>query len=145
MDADLKAIGQRVKKVRNHLGFLQKDFAEKLEISPSSLCDTEIGQLKPRFHLLYNISKNYKVSLMYLLHGKGGMFMHEEEELFRDSEILGAHRAWFRQFISFFEKSPMFRHAMMAYFFTYLNRSDKLMESDMEKEKARRKEEKLIA
>lgn len=143
MDADLKAIGQRVQKIRKHLDFLQKDFAEELEISPSSLCDTEIGKLKPRFHLLYNISRKFKVNLMYILHGSGDMFMHEEEEMFRKSKIISQNKNWFRQFFYLFENSPMFRHAMMTYFFTYLNRNDMLIQTDIEKNKAREKGEKI--
>ena len=138
MAADLKLIGERLQEIRNKLNFLQKDFAEELEISSSSLCDIEGGKIKPRFELIYNLPKKFKVNILYLLYGTGDMFMHEEDEIFRQSGVLEKHKEWFKEFISYFEDSPMVRYALMSYFFSYINEHDKLIKIDIDKNKAKK-------
>lgn len=144
MDVDLKEIGKRLQDIRKNLGLLQKDFAKELEISSSSLCDIEAGNLKPRFELIYSITRKFKVNILYLLHGEGDMFMPEEEELFSRSDVLEKHRDWFKEFIYHFENSPMVRYAMMSYYFSYLNENEKLVKIDLDKHKAKKEEQKRI-
>jgi len=138
VDADLTRIGERLQEIRKSLNLLQKDFAKELEISSSSLCDIEAGHIKPRFELIFNLTKKFKVNILYLLHGTGDMFMHEEEEIFHRSEVLDKYKDWFREFISYFEHSPMVRYAMMNYFFAYINENERLIKIDMDKNKIKK-------
>ncbi len=142
MDVDLKAIGKRLQDIRKSLGLLQKDFAKELGISSSSFCDIEAGNLKPRFELIYSITKKFKVNILYLLHGEGDMFMHEEEKMFSRSEVLDKYRDWFKDFIYYFENSPMVRYAVMSFYFSYLNENEKLIKTDLDKHKAKKGDKK---
>lgn len=140
MDVDLKGIGERLQETRKSLGFLQKDFAARLEISSSSLCDIEAGNIKPRFELIYHLIKKFNVNIIYLLNGTGDMFYHQEEEIFHQSPVLDRYRDWFKEFISYFENSPMVRYAVMNFFFTYINENEKLIKIDIDKNKAKKGE-----
>ena len=142
MDVDLKLIGERLQEIRKRFKLMQKDFAKDLGISPSSLCDIEAGKIKPRFELIHNLPKKFKVNILYLLYGTGDMFMHEEEEIFRQSEVLETYRNWIKEFLFFFENSPMVRYAVMNYFISYINEHEGLIKIDIEKNKAKKKDEK---
>jgi transcriptional regulator with XRE-family HTH domain len=140
VDVDLKGIGERLQQIRKKLGFLQKDFAGELEISSSSLSDIEAGNIKPRFELIYQLIKKFNVDIIYLLNGTGDMFYHEEEEIFHQSAVLTQYRDWFKEFISYFENSPMVRYALMNFFFTYINENEKLIKIDIDNNKAKKGE-----
>ncbi|MCP5109140.1 MAG: helix-turn-helix transcriptional regulator [bacterium] len=146
MDADLKTIGERLQKIRKQLGMLQKDFAKELGIASSSLCDIEAGNMKPRFELIYSITKKFKVNILYLLHGTGDMFIKEERngEIFQKSEVFKQYREWLNDFLYYFDNSPMVRYAMQAYFSIYTTENDLLIKKDIEIEKKKRKEKKGV-
>jgi transcriptional regulator with XRE-family HTH domain len=135
MEADLKAIGMRLQEIRKRLNLLQKQFARELGISASSLCDMEAGNMKPRFELIYSLTGQFNVNILYLLHGQGDMFMPRDEDIFRKSAALKTHREWFKDFLHYFEHSPMARYSLMSMFFTYLNENEKLIELDIKKHK----------
>ena len=136
-DPFFRTIGERLQKIRKHLGLLQKEFAEKLEISTSSISDIEAGNIKPRFELIYNLTKKFNVNIYYLLHGKGEMFMPEEDETVSLANKLSPElKDWLKDFIWHFCKSPMVRYSMMSYFLTYKNENDLLIAKDIEKNKS---------
>lgn len=112
---------------------MQKTFAKELEISASSLCDAESGNIKPRFELIFSIIEKYNVSIPYLLHGTGDMFIPEPDDALPEPGLLEKHRDWFKKFFHYFEKSPMVRYAVMSFFLSYIYENEKLIEMDMEK------------
>lgn len=135
MNADLKVIGERLKKIRNHLHLLQKDFAKEVGISASSLCDIEAGKIKPRFELIYALTKKYNINIFYLLHGTGDMFVREEWDILPKSEILDKDRDWWKKFVYYFENSPMIRYTIMSHFLEYINEKGDSIKVDIEKNK----------
>jgi transcriptional regulator with XRE-family HTH domain len=135
-DPLFRTIGERLQKIRKHLGLLQKDFAEKLEISTSSISDIEAGNIKPRFELIYNLTKKFNVNIYYLLHGKGDMFMPEEDDPAYLANKLPQFKDWLKDFLRHFNQSPMVRYSMMSYFLTYKNENDLLIAKDIEKNKS---------
>lgn len=141
MDFDLKIIGERLQKIRKHLNLLQKDFAKELGISASSLCDIEAGNMKPRFELIYALTKKFNVNILYLLHGTGDMFMREKQDTFHKSEIMERDREWWENFIYYIENSPMTRYAVMSYFLTYKNTNEELIKIDIENTRKKGKKE----
>ncbi len=141
MDFDLKIIGERLQKIRKHLDLLQKDFAKELGISASSLCDIEAGNMKPRFELIYALTKKFNANILYLLHGTGDMFMREKQETFHKSKIMDIDRERWEDFLYYIENSPMTRYAMMSHFLTYKNKNEELIKIDIENSKKKGKEE----
>ena len=76
-DKNLIKFAERIKNVRNQLGLSQKDFAEKIDISNSTLSDIEAARTKATFYFFFNISEAFDVNLTYLLHGRGRMFNND--------------------------------------------------------------------
>ncbi len=126
-----KEIGLRVQSVRKKLNLMQKDFARALDISNASLSEIEAGHAKPRFEMLYNITKKYKVNVNFLLHGEGEIFMPEEISRQTGIRIQPGHRGFFKEFLYYFNCSHLVRTAMMNYFRTYLLEKEKLIQKDI--------------
>jgi DNA-binding XRE family transcriptional regulator len=132
-DPVLKEIGFRLQLVRKKLNLLQKDFAKTLDISNASLSEMEAGNAKPRFELIYNITKKFKVNINYLLHGEGEVFMSDEISRQSGLEIKSEYQPFFKDFLYYFNQSPLVRTAMMNYFRTYILEKETLIEKDIRK------------
>lgn len=126
-----KEIGLRLQMVRKSLNLLQKDFARSLNISNASLSEMEAGNAKPRFELLYNITKRYNVNLNYLLHGEGEIFMSNDILQQNPIAITPGHRDFFKEFFYYFNCSHLVRTAMMNYFRTYILEKETLIKKDI--------------
>jgi transcriptional regulator with XRE-family HTH domain len=79
-------VSKRLLELRRILGIQQKDMAQAIGITPSYLSDIENGnKTNPGFAFLHKISIHYQVSLDYLVHGIGDMFLpgsdREEQEI----------------------------------------------------------------
>ena len=70
-----KEYGERFKKVRDHFGLMQKELAESLNVSATSLSDVEKGKFKPSLELLTGLCLKYEVNLYYILFGDDSMFL----------------------------------------------------------------------
>jgi transcriptional regulator with XRE-family HTH domain len=126
-----KEIGSRILGVRKKLNLLQKDFAKAMEISNASLSEIESGHAKPRFELIFNITKKFEININYLLHGEGEILMPDEIERQSGMAIHPAHRDFFGEFLYYYNGSPLVRTAMMNYFRTYILEKEKLIKKDM--------------
>ena len=132
-DPELQEIGLRLQLIRKKLNLLQKDFAKSLDISNASLSEMEAGNAKPRFELIYNITSKYKVNINYLLHGEGEIFMSDEISRQSGLEIMPEYHLFFKEFLYYFNQSPLVRTAMMNYFRTYILEKENLIEKDIRK------------
>jgi transcriptional regulator with XRE-family HTH domain len=63
-------IHERIKKIRTNNKLSQKEFAEKIGIGQSSISELEKGNAKPSVETLESISKNFKISIDYIVHGE---------------------------------------------------------------------------
>lgn len=69
-------VGKRLLELRSVLGIQQKDMARAIGINSGYLSDIENGnKSNPGFAFLHKISVRYQVSLDYLVHGIGEMFL----------------------------------------------------------------------
>jgi transcriptional regulator with XRE-family HTH domain len=141
-DPELKEIGLRLQLIRKKLNLLQKDFAKSMDISNASLSEMEAGNAKPRFELIYNITSKYKVNINYLLHGEGEIFMSDEISRQSGLEILPEYQLFFKDFLYYFNQSPLVRTAMMNHFRTYILEKENLIEKDIRKTLASANQEK---
>lgn len=66
--------GENLKKVRQELGLSVAKFAEKLEMSPSTLTGYEREERTPSWLLFTQLYKNADVNLNWFVSGKGEMF-----------------------------------------------------------------------
>lgn len=75
-------IGKRLRKARMTLGVLQKEMAKVAGVEPPYLSNVEKGKrTNPSIAFLFNISCQYHISIDYLLHGIGDMFLPSKETL----------------------------------------------------------------
>lgn len=58
---------KRIKELRQEMGLTQKQLAEKLQTSNSSVCDWEKGRSEPDLQTLGCIARVFGVSVDYLL------------------------------------------------------------------------------
>ena len=72
---NLVEMGERIKKIRKNLRITQKEMAAELEMSACYLSEIEGGKGNPGHSFYYKISTRYNVSLNYLFHGEGEMFL----------------------------------------------------------------------
>ena len=132
-DPVLKEIGLRLQMIRKKLNLLQKDFAKSLDISNASLSEMEAGNAKPRFELIHNITSKFKVNINYLLHGEGELFLPDEISRQSGLDIKPEYHQFFKDFLYYFNHSPLVRTAMMNYFRTYILEKETLIEKDIRK------------
>ncbi len=67
------AIGEKLIKIRETLGFKQIEFAEKLGITPKTLREWEKEKHTVKFEILIQLVKEYKVNPLY--------FFDDDEEI----------------------------------------------------------------
>lgn len=67
---DYLAIGSRIRKQREFLGYTRDDMAEQLSVSKNFCRDVEIGAKGMSVQTLYNFSKTLKLSIDYILNGE---------------------------------------------------------------------------
>jgi len=107
-------VSKRLIELRNVLGIQKKDMARDIGFESSYLSQLENGKkTNPGFAFLHQISIHYNVSLDYLVHGIGEMFLPSKESdeqriknfkpVFNDLEDL----VWFLKRSSFAKNSIM--------------------------------------
>jgi len=120
---DLEKFGSRVRGIRNILKSTQKDFAESLQMSGSYLSEIERGNASPGFEFFFKISAAHNVSLDYLIHGTGSMFLEERTRIDEDSQEIKKEIETKDDLIWFINHSSFFRNSLlgMAQGFFYNN------------------------
>lgn len=69
MKLDVKATGQRIKKIRIQQNITQEKLAEMANITPHYVYEIESGLKTMSIHILASISQSLKISSDYLLFG----------------------------------------------------------------------------
>lgn len=131
-DKLLKEIGKRLQLIREKLNFLQKDFALEVEVSNASLSEMEAGNAKPRFELIFNLTKKFNVNINYLLHGKGPVFLPEGIDSIKNIELSDESMAFLEDFIKYFSQSQLIRTSMINHFRSYLIENYGLIQKDID-------------
>ena len=129
-DQRLIDFGKRVKEVRESLHLLQKDFASDIGISGSFLSDIEAGKTRASFEFFYHITEKYHVNPIYLLHGKGEMFLgpglESAVDYGPDSDII-------QEMLEHITQIPLIRFAVLEFYQGYLYDKKDLLNEQFEK------------
>ena len=73
-------IGKRLKELRRILGLQQNEMAQAVGLTPGYLSEIENGHKNnPGIATFYKISRHYNVSLDYLVHVIGDMFLPDND------------------------------------------------------------------
>jgi len=89
-------------------------FARKINVPAPYLTELEYGLKEPSWEFLHNLSKNCDINLRYLLQGEGFLSYQEEISQFLPDSIPSEHQSFFVKFLSLFNRSSLYRHAMQS-------------------------------
>lgn len=136
-EARLLALGQRLIAVRNALGINRKNFASALSFTPRIIRLYEKGEAKPGFEFFSQMIECFGVNPLYLLTGKGGMFVGDEVEKVVEIKWPDGFEpdADGREMLEYYLKSKVVRLNLHAYFSGLLVREGNTIRMDLEKSK----------
>ncbi len=81
-----KAVSERLKKIRLELQLSQKEFGARIGTSNTYISTLESAQAGPGYYIIYKLTKTYNVNPLYLLHGKGPVFIDLEAKQEEESK-----------------------------------------------------------
>lgn len=87
----MDTVNQRVKHVRNLLGFSQSIFSEQLGISQASLSDIERGRTEVNNKILIELITKYEINSNWLLTGNGNIYIAKNDSqngIYADIDIV---------------------------------------------------------
>ncbi len=110
--------GERIRRIRDKLGLMQKDFAKELDISAPTLSDLEAGRSRPGFGILARLSERFHVNVYHVLFGRGEMFENPLLDFLINIEEkdLGVKMADVERFLEYFGKSRQLQYFIMHQF-----------------------------
>jgi len=143
MEEYILETGKRIQAVRHHFKMLQKDFADALGVSNSSLSDMENGAIKPRYELIINMALKYRVNMNYLILGTGKMFLDEEENSL-PIEIKPENQYFAKYLLDYINRSKLVKSFLENQLQIYLIEKRDLLVKEIESMKKWEKQEKEI-
>ena len=145
----LQETGTRLRKLREELGYTRKEMAKRLGLTTSGYSRNETGRYYPGFFTLQRLSKQFEVSMDWLLFGREPMYYKEgepqKEEVSTKEEdeiipVLEKDMPDVRELLDNMVKDPLLRHEVFVHFYKYKKGSEEAGEipgsSDQLKEKA---------
>jgi transcriptional regulator with XRE-family HTH domain len=140
--------GFRVKKVREYLHFNQTEFAGKIGVSNSNLCEIELGKKVPGLPFLYQISQAFKINPLYLIEGKGQVFYEEyaepqtflpvlPEKKAADSDWVEENDEFLQDKLELLHHSPLLKYATIQFIAQYYDENEERIEAEIQKRKKR--------
>jgi len=137
---EIKEIGQRIRETRGQLGLTQKEFAHKMYTANTHLSDIENGRVGPGITFFSNIIRYHKVNPLYILFGDLPRFLEEKdgEEAAREKEKeqsavpdMGRDTPRLQEMVTYFNRSPMVKFAVLNFFSTYIVQHKDLIKDDI--------------
>jgi len=126
-------IGNRIKEIRNALKLKQKEFSEKLDVSPPSLSEIETGKYNPSMDFVIKLAKNHNVNLCYLLLGEGEMFVDPNLSLFSSIEKFAVNIDDVKEFLYYFQRSHIIQYYILNQFQAKMITEKDVIEKDIAK------------
>ncbi len=83
-----KNVGEKIRKIRKENNLTQTEFAKLFGITQDKLSKYETGLVGVPIEVLLKISEKFKISLNWLLKGKGGKYIGKEQRLDEDIYII---------------------------------------------------------
>jgi transcriptional regulator with XRE-family HTH domain len=128
---DKESIGRRLKLIRTALDLSQREFADSLNISASSICSIESGKGLPRHDIIYNLAAKFNVNIYFLLHGSGEMFISDLLKQRIESCEFKPYTNFLKEFLKYVRASSVVRFEMMNYSWKYFLENEALIEKEI--------------
>ncbi len=129
---NLRAIGSRLKEIRKILRLNQMEIADELHVSNTYISDIETGKVNPSHTFFFKLSFVFNVSLDYLYHGLGEMFL--KTKLSRDpgKDMPKSDIKTIDDLVWFMENSPLCFHQFIASAARFRYDNDEIIMKDLE-------------
>jgi len=139
-ESNINSIAGRIRAIREELKLTQKELSQRLNISGPSLSEFENGKNHPNFDFIYNIYREFGVSLYYLLYGEGEMFEERGGPLSKRLEKLAKENEDVGHLLYYFEKSSVIRYFLLSQFKTKMLMEGDIIEKEITIDETREKE-----
>jgi transcriptional regulator with XRE-family HTH domain len=126
-----KEIGDRMRKVRKTLGYTQEKLVEFFDIGRANYSRIEKGEVWPGANILHTLRTKFNISLDWLITNTGKMFTREREKKeYSEKEKVdfGEYFEEVEELLSYIEKVPMMKHAILSYFLEYKIKNQDLIQ-----------------
>lgn len=120
-----KDIGARIREVRKSLGYTQDRMVEHFNCGRANYSRIEKGEVFPNPSMLRELNREFKVSLHWLICGKGEMLEHENQ--YTELKFGGTDGGEIKELLAYLESVPMVRHAILSYFLEYIEKNKTLI------------------
>lgn len=139
-----KALGQRIREIRLGFDMTQREFAEKMSMSNTYMCDLEAGRTGPGFYFFHQAGKIHGINPLYLLFGQEPKLLAQKtqqekkengpptsEKTTPADRDFGENTAQVEQMLYYLSRSPVSRFAVLGFFSKYLIENKEVIEEDM--------------
>ena len=130
-------IGHNLKRIRNQLGFKQKELAENLNISSGYLSEVESGKKSPGIEVVSKLLEIYQVNPMYLLTGEGECFLSqgkrkpgERKEKAKEGDN---YNEMLDEMLWYIDRIPVIGYAVFEFFKSYMYEKRCMIEEEVKK------------
>jgi transcriptional regulator with XRE-family HTH domain len=135
---NVTAIGKRVREVRKYFRLSQKEMADNLEMSSSYLSEIECGKANPGPEFFLKFSNDYNISIDYLFHGIGSMFLGsyqkiKEEEFNFDEDIYSIEKL-----VWLMEHSQFYKNTILSFASKFLFDNESIIKKSIERNKMKK-------
>lgn len=127
-------IAARLREIREHLRFSQKEMGGQFGMKENTYGKTETGYTAPSLKLLYMLATGLKISLDWLICGRGTMFYGtpEEKETVEKAEKDELSKE-IDEMSELIEKLPLARHLILGYFQKFKVDYNDVIQKELEK------------
>jgi len=123
--------GIRIKQIRESLGLTQKEFASRMKLSPSAICEVEAQIKTPGLGLLTKLFETFSISINYVMFGIGNPIIGDTEKDIATFDF-GDQTDSIMEILSNIEKSMLFRFHVIAHARHFLKLNPGVLEADIE-------------
>jgi transcriptional regulator with XRE-family HTH domain len=128
-----KEIGQRMRKIRKALGYTQEQMVSYFHIGRANYSRIEKGEVHPGALILNTLRIKFNVSLDWLITNNGKMFLRDIEKREPEQRIdFGPSSGEIKELLSYMEKVPMVKHAILGFFLEYKLKNRKIIQDALE-------------
>jgi transcriptional regulator with XRE-family HTH domain len=128
---DIETLANRAKYFRKKLGLTQKELAQHIDVSMSSICEIENGKHKPSCDYLQGAAKVFNLNLYWLLFGDGEMQLDPVLPGINKKPRFQSNSRDIKRFLHYFHESAIVQHSVLAYFLTLLFKERESIEKEL--------------
>ncbi|MCU0289233.1 MAG: helix-turn-helix domain-containing protein [Acidobacteria bacterium] len=128
-------VGRRLKELRRVLDISQKDFASRIDITGSLLSEIESGKVKPGYHFLIAIAREYNINPTWVLLEDGEMFLNknDHENVIIDKDEFGDQTLQVKEMLWYLKNSPLVQSTVLSFVSKFLYENEQSIQKDIEK------------